>query len=105
MSWIALEDLIGVIHQALHDERLRGPVNAVAPTPVSNREFARTLGRVLRRPAGLPLPAPAVRLALGAMGQELLLEGAYVLPDRLRSLDFPFLYPTLESALRAELGA
>lgn len=104
MSWIALEDLIGAIHAALFDERLEGPVNAVSPHAVTNAEFARTLGKVLRRPAVLPLPAAAVRAIFGQMGQELLLAGARVVPSRLEGCGFPFLYPQLEGALRDELG-
>jgi hypothetical protein len=104
LPWIAAEDAIGVIHQALFDERLRGPVNAVAPQAVTNREFTRTLASVLRRPALFPIPAALLRAALGEMGQALLLEGAVVLPTRLRQAGFEHLFPDLEGALRAELG-
>lgn len=104
MSWIALADLVAVLeHLALTDE-LSGPVNAVAPHPVTNREFTATLGRVLSRPTVLPLPAFAVRLVFGEMGQALLLDGARVLPARLEASGFRFRYPRLEEALRAELG-
>lgn len=104
MSWITLNDLVGVIHHALFDSRLMGPVNAVGPKPVSNREFASTLGRVLHRPAFLPLPAGVVRGLFGEMGQRLLLEGARVLPKRLSESSFEFCSNDLEDALRAELG-
>ena len=104
MSWIALEDLIGVIQQGIFDETLSGPVNAVAPEPVTNREFGRTLGRVLRRPAVAPLPAGVVRLIFGEMGQALLLEGQRVLPKRLQAAGFEYVFPGLEGALRSELG-
>ena len=104
MSWIALDDLVAVLeHLALTDE-LSGPVNAVAPHPVTNREFTATLGRVLGRPTLLPLPAFMVRLLFGEMGQALLLDGARVLPSRLEASGFGFRYPRLEEALRAELG-
>jgi uncharacterized protein (TIGR01777 family) len=104
MSWIALDDLLGVLLAAICDERLVGAVNAVAPHPVSNRAFGSTLGRVLRRPAIAPLPAPAVRLLFGAMGEELLLAGAFVRSAALASIGFRFDWPDLEGALRFELG-
>jgi len=75
-----------------------------SPMPVTNRELAVALGRVLRRPAKLPLPAAAVRIGFGEMGERLLLDSARVLPTRLLDGGFCFLYPDVESALRAELG-
>lgn len=104
MSWIALDDVIGALRHALGTDALRGPVNAVAPAPVTNAEFTRTLGRVLRRPTLVPMPAFAARLALGEMADELLLSSQRVLPTRLLASGFAFGYPTLESALRHELG-
>lgn len=104
MSWIALGDLIGAILHLLGAGDVAGPVNAVAPGPVTNREFTRTLGRVLGRPTLAPLPAPLVRLLFGEMGQTLLLDGARVLPARLLASGFRFLAPDLETALRRELG-
>ncbi|HEY8749237.1 MAG TPA: TIGR01777 family oxidoreductase, partial [Tepidisphaeraceae bacterium] len=104
MSWISLDDLVYVMHEAIFDTELSGPVNAVAPNPVTNREFVKTLGRVIKRPTVLPLPAPAVKLAFGEMGEHLLLEGARVSPARLESTGFAFAHPTLEDALRSELG-
>lgn len=104
MSWIGLTDLLHVIQFALVAETLSGPVNAVAPRPVTNREFTQTLGRVLRRPTLIPAPALLVRAALGEMGQRLLLEGNRVLPARLLSTGFEFATPELDSALRTELG-
>jgi hypothetical protein len=104
MSWIALDDLVGIAHAALYEDSWSGPINAVAPQPVRQAELARTLGRVLRRPASLPLPEVAVRALFGEMGQELLLAGARVAPGRLAAAGFPFLYPDLEGALRSELG-
>ena len=103
MSWIALDDLVGLIHQALFDEALQGPVNAVAPEPARQRDFARTLGRVLRRPAVLPAPAFALRLLLGEMADEMLLGGARVRSRVLPGTGFEFLFPSLEEALRFEL--
>jgi uncharacterized protein (TIGR01777 family) len=104
MSWIALDDVVGAVHHLLFSE-LEGPANLVSPQPVTNLELARTLGRVLKRPALLPAPTPALRLMLGReMADELLLGGARVLPCRLESDGFPFLHPDLEGALRSELG-
>lgn len=99
MSWIALDDLVGVILRAIDDARLAGPVNAVAPQPVRNAEFAAALGRVLRRPARLPLPGAVVRLLLGEMGRDLLLAGARVRPARLAESGFAFEHPEIEAAL------
>ena len=103
-SWIALADLVRVIELALALDILTGPVNAVAPAPATNREFTRVLGRVLGRPTLVPLPALAVRLLLGEMGQALLLDSARVLPRRLERAGFRFRHPELEGALRAALA-
>ena len=104
MSWIALDDLVGVLHALLLDPRLEGPVNATAPTPVDNRTFTKTLANVMRRPAFVPMPAAVLRLALGEMADALLLTGADVRPASMQAAGFPFLHPELESVLRAELG-
>jgi hypothetical protein len=103
-SWIALDDAIGTLHHALCEDALHGPVNAVAPNPVSNAEFTRTLARVLRRPTLLPVPAFAARLAFGEMADALLLAGARVMPARLQSSGYRFRFPELEGALRHLLG-
>jgi uncharacterized protein (TIGR01777 family) len=103
-SWIALDDAVGAIHHALCQESVRGPVNAVAPEPVSNAEFTRTLARVLRRPTLLPVPAFAARLVFGEMADALLLAGARVIPARLQGSGYRFRFPDLESALRHLLG-
>ena len=105
MSWIALDDLIEVILHALRRDTLRGPVNAVSPTPVTNQEFTRTLGRVLSRPTILPMPAFAARLAFGEMAEELLLASTRVEPARLQASGYRFHYPELEGALRHLLRA
>jgi uncharacterized protein (TIGR01777 family) len=104
MSWIALDDAVGAIHHALMTEDLSGPVNTVAPNPVTNLEFTKTLGAVLSRPTVLPLPAFAARLAFGEMGEELLLSSTRVLPARLVASGYPFRFPHLEEALRHLLG-
>jgi uncharacterized protein len=103
-SWIGIADLVRVLELCLALETLAGPVNAVAPAPVTNREFTRILGRVLGRPTLVPLPALAVRLLLGQMGQALLLDSARALPRRLERAGFRFRHPDLEGALRAALG-
>ena len=104
MSWIALDDLVEVIAFALAAPNLRGPVNAVAPTPVTNREFTKTLGRLLGRPTLCPVPAFAARLALGEMAEALLLASARVMPAALLASGFAFRYPDLDGALRHLIG-
>jgi hypothetical protein len=100
MSWIAIDDLVQIIMFATNTEALEGPVNAVAPNPVTNSEFTKTLGRVLGRPAIFPMPAFAVRLAFGEMGEELLLASARVEPTRLLRAGYQFQFPQLEGTLR-----
>lgn len=104
MSWISLEDLVGIFHYAIYNDKLSGPVNATAPWCASNRAFIRILGYVLKRPTFAPLPGFAVKILLGEMGEALLLEGQQVKPEKLTQAGFEFLYPDLESALRWELG-
>jgi hypothetical protein len=99
MSWITLEDLVGVILFALQNKALRGAVNAVAPNPEMNVDFTRALGRTLVRPTIFPLPAFVARLLLGEMAEELLLASARVHPDRLRAAGYKFRNPRLEEAL------
>jgi uncharacterized protein (TIGR01777 family) len=104
MSWISLDDLIAVIHEAIFNPQFTGPINATAPSPVTNRQFTKTLGRILHRPTFVPLPVAVVKLIFAEMGERLLLEGAKVLPARLEEIGFSFFHPTLEEALRSELG-
>ena len=104
MSWIAIDDLVGVILHALACDKLIGPVNAVAPNPVTNLEFTKTLGRVLRRPTVFSVPSWAARLAWGEMADDLLLASARVEPARLAASGYVFHYPELEGALRHVLG-
>jgi uncharacterized protein (TIGR01777 family) len=103
-SWISLDDVVSGIHHALMSESLRGPVNLVAPRPVTNREFTKTLGKVLGRPTIFPMPAFAARLALGEMADDLLLASARVLPKQLEASGFEFRHRDLETALRHLLG-
>jgi uncharacterized protein (TIGR01777 family) len=104
MSWIALEDLVRAIQFALSAAALNGPMNGTAPHPVTNREFTKTLGRVLGRPTILPMPAFAARLAFGEMADDILLGGARVEPRALTTARFEFAHPELESALRSILA-
>ncbi|HEV7367428.1 MAG TPA: TIGR01777 family oxidoreductase [Gemmatimonadales bacterium] len=104
LSWISIDDAVGAIHHALKTDGLSGPVNATAPNPVTNRDFTRTLGRVLRRPAPFTVPAAALRLALGEMAEETLLASARVLPAGLLRSQYQFRHLDLESALRHVLG-
>ncbi|HEX9759711.1 MAG TPA: TIGR01777 family oxidoreductase [Candidatus Acidoferrales bacterium] len=99
-SWVALDDLLGIILFAATTDSLKGPVNAVSPTSVTNYEFTKTLGRVLRRPTIFPMPAFAARLVLGEMVDELLLSSAKVEPAKLTAAGYTFLFPELEGALR-----
>lgn len=103
MSWIALADVTAAMLHLLEAESLSGPVNLTAPNPVTNREFTRTLARVLGRPAFLSVPAFALRLAFGEMADEALLASTRVLPRRLLDSGFTFRHPELEGALRAVL--
>ncbi|MGH7740234.1 MAG: TIGR01777 family oxidoreductase [bacterium] len=104
MSWISLEDLVGVYYFLLCREDLSGPFNATAPGAVTNLNFTKALGQILRRPTRFPLPAFAVNVLLGEMGERLLLEGQKVKPARLHEEGYEFFYPELEPALRFELG-
>jgi uncharacterized protein len=100
MSWIALDDAVGAIYHALTNEAVHGPVNVVAPHPVTNLEFTKTLGKVLSRPTLFPAPAFALRLAFGEMADALLLSSTRVEPLRLKESGYAFQYPQLEDALR-----
>ncbi len=100
MSWIALSDVLGVIAYALDTNSLRGPVNTVAPKAVTNAEYTKTLGHVLKRPTLLPMPSFAARLAFGEMADALLLSSARVIPDQLNQSGYHFQWTDLESALR-----
>ena len=103
-SWVALNDAVGAIHHALMTDSLAGPINVTAPGATTNAEFTRTLADVLHRPAVLPVPAFAVRLGLGEMGDALLLTGARVKPAALIAAGYPFRHPELGAALRHMLG-
>ena len=104
VSWISVDDAIGAVHHALLTGELSGPVNAVAPEPVTSRTFAATLGRVLHRPALLSAPAPALKLLFGEMAETALLSSQRVSSSRLIASGYSFRHPRLESALRHVLG-
>ncbi len=99
MSWVDVDDLVGAIEHAIATERLAGPVNAVAPNPVTNAVFTRTLANVLHRPGIFPVPAFALRLAMGEMADALLLASQRVVPDRLTSTGYSFRFPEIRGSL------
>lgn len=104
VSWIALEDHLHAMEHALFVDGVSGPVNLVSPNPVRNMHFATTLGRVLTRPALIPVPAVALELLYGEMARETILASQRALPTALAESGFDFQYPTLEGALRAILA-
>jgi hypothetical protein len=104
MSWIHRKDWVGLATWALQTESVSGPLNLTAPEPVTNAEFSRVLGHVLHRPAFMPAPAFAMRLALGEMADALLLTGQCVLPARAQAGGYQFQFATLEPALHDIYG-
>ena len=104
ISWIDLDDMVGLIHHALVNPNVTGALNATAPNAVPNATFTTALGRVLHRPTVIPLPGLAIRALFGEKGRALLLEGARVLPDKAEKTGFSFLFPGLEESLRFQLG-
>jgi uncharacterized protein (TIGR01777 family) len=103
MSWISLDDHLRAMEHALFSDVLRGPVNLVAPNPVTNAQFTATLGKVLSRPAIVPVPRFALRMAFGEMADATILASQRVLPRALSDSKFVFAHPTLEAALRASV--
>src|SRR5687768_2768248 len=99
MSWVSLDDVVGIVNYALENENLRGAINVASPNPVTNEEFTKTLGEVLYRPTILPLPEFAVNLVFGEMGDALLIDSTRVEPKRLKEAGFEFKYPELKPAL------
>ena len=104
MSWIALDDAVGVIQHAILTGSLSGPVNAVAPVAATNREFTKALGRVLKRPTISPLPGFMVKILFGEMGEELLLGSTRSEPKKLEASGYEFQFPELDGALRHVLA-
>ncbi len=105
MSWVAIDDVTGAIYHALITDSLHGPVNVTSPNPVTNKEFTKTLGRVLKRPTIMPMPAFGARLAFGEMANDLLLASTRVEPKKLLDAGYHFQYPELEDALKHILNA
>ncbi|HYA98216.1 MAG TPA: TIGR01777 family oxidoreductase [Methylomirabilota bacterium] len=103
MSWLALDEAVGMIRFALENEAARGALNAVAPEPARNADFTRALAKALRRPAIFPAPEFALRLVLGEMADALLLSSQRAVPKRLQELDYRFAHPELGEALAAAL--
>ena len=101
MSWIAIEDVAGIIRHAIANEQVSGPVNVVAPNPVRNAEFTRLLAAMLHRPAIFPAPAFVLRLAMGEMADAVLLSSDRVKPERMLEAGYKFRFEILEPALRA----
>ena len=100
MSWIALKDVVGILVHALDHPSVNGPLNLTAPQPVTNAEFTRVLGRVLRRPTFFTVPSFAARLGLGEMADELLLTSAFVVPSATLNSGYSFEHRDLESCLK-----
>lgn len=105
LSWVAIDDLVAAYAFALDHDDLSGPIDLTSPNPVTNERFVKALGRALRRPTVLPLPAFAVRTLFGEMGDVVLLQGQRVLPARLLEAGFEFRYPDLDAALARALTA
>ena len=99
-SWIAMDDLIRVVSHVLISPAMAGPVNAVSPHPVTNNEFTKTLGRILKRPTFFTVPEGFLKLAFGQMAEEALLCSFRVMPAQLIKTGFEFNSPALDSALR-----
>jgi len=104
MSWIALQDLLGIFEHAIYTSSMRGAFNAVAPEPVTNREFTKTLGKIVRRPTIAPVPAPMLRLMFGEVADAVLLASCRVSPRALVDSGYTYTLPNLEEALRCECG-
>ncbi len=103
--WVALDDVVGVFRLALERQTLSGPIVVAAPEAVTNREFVKSMGRVLRRPVMLPVPAPILRAVLGDFAREALLSSQRVIPRKLLDVGYEFRQPHLEPALRAAVRA
>lgn len=100
MSWVSLEDVVGIFAMMLSANHLEGVVNVVAPEPVTNRQFTKALGQVLKRPTVLPMPAFLVRILFGEMGEELLLASSRVTPAQVNALGYRYRHPSLEACLK-----
>ena len=99
MSWIHINDLIGIILYCMEHEDIQGPVNGTSPYPATNLQFTKALGKVLNRPTIFPMPGAVIKLLMGQMGEELLLAGKKILPKKIQAAGYTFLYENLEQAL------
>jgi hypothetical protein len=104
MSWIGMEDLLGIVEHAIFSDDLSGPVNAVAPHPITNREFTKVLGHVLHRPTLCPVPPVALRALFGEVADAILLPNSRIAPVQLQRSAYAYLHPDITSTLRAECG-
>ena len=104
LSWITLDDTVAILRSALENATITGPLNVVSPQPVTNAQFTKSLAATLRRPAIFPVPAFALRLALGEMADALLLASQRAVPAQLQKLNYQFLHPDLANALCAVLS-
>lgn len=104
MAWIGLDDVIDIMHRGLFEESWEGPLNLVAPEVITNRDFTKTLAKILHRPSFLPVPAFVIEAIFGDMGKETILADVAVVPDKLTALGYRFRHPNLKSALRHVLG-
>ncbi len=103
-SWVALDDVVGIIIHALTERSVEGPINVGSPNPLTNAEYTKVLGKVLNRPTVFPLPAPAARVVLGELADALLLASQRMEPAKLKETGYEFRHPELEGALRHLLG-
>src|SRR6266566_528465 len=101
MSWVTLEDVVGILRFAIENAPVRGAINIVSPQPLQNVEFTKVLAKVMRRPALFPAPTFALRLALGEMADALLLSSQRVLPRAIEKLGHRFLHSDLPTALKS----
>jgi uncharacterized protein len=101
MSWVTLEDVVGILRFAIENARVRGAINIVSPQPLQNAEFTKVLAKTMHRPAIFPAPAFALRLALGEMADALLLSSQRVLPRAIERVGYSFLYSDLPTALKS----
>ncbi len=104
MSWVSIVDIINMLEFCLNNDDIMGPANLTAPNPVTNAEFTKTLGEVLQRPTLLPMPAMMIKILFGEMGQELLLGGARIIPQKLLRSGYLFKHTELKSALKESLS-
>jgi len=104
ISWVGMEDVLGSIHHILSNDSISGPVNIVAPNPVTNNTLTKTLGEILSRPTLFPIPSKLIQFAFGEMGKEILLSSTRVMPQKLLQTGYRFKNPVLDEALKQMLG-